>query len=120
VSARRLAAGLITAVSLPVLAAGCGGGTPAKPTGGPAGLTASQLQVADCGDWKRLALRERYEVLDQLEKVARGPDKNGATMPQQKAYDTIDGRCRQYFARGFLLYEMYNRAASFNTLSGDG
>ena len=117
-SARRLAAGLLAAASLPV--AGCGGGSPAQPSGGPVGLTASQLQVADCRDWKRLSLRERYAVLDQLKEIARGPDKNGAVLPQQKAYDTIDGRCRHYFARGFLLYEMYNRAASFNTLSGDG
>jgi hypothetical protein len=113
---RRRAAGL---VSLALLA-GCGGGTPAQVSGGPVAFTASQLQVASCSDWQKLSLRERYAVIDQLKNVASGPDHNGATLPQQTAYDTIDNRCRHYFARGFLLYEMYNRAASFNTLSGDG
>ena len=114
----RRGASLVLAVA--ALVAGCGASTPARPTGGPAGLSAAQLQVADCGDWKRLSLRERYEVLDQLRSVAAGPDHKGATLPQQKAYDTIDGRCSHYFARGFLLYEMYNRAASFYPLTGDG
>jgi hypothetical protein len=118
VNARRRAGGLLAAAAL---AAGCGGGSSGSaPESGPVGLSASQLQVASCSDWKRLSLRERYSVLDQLKTVASGPDHNGATLPQQKAYDTIDGRCKHYFARGFLLYEMYNRAASFNTLSGDG
>jgi Right handed beta helix region len=119
VSARRRAGGLLAAAAL--AAAGCGGGSGGSaPESGPVGLSASQLQVASCSDWKKLSLRERYSALDQLKTVASGPDHNGATLPQQKAYDTIDGRCKHYFARGFLLYEMYNRAASFNTLSGDG
>jgi hypothetical protein len=112
------AASLLAAAAL--IGSGCGGGSPAQQSGGPAGLTAGQLQAADCRDWKRLSLRERYAVLDQLEEVARGPEKKGATLPQQKAYDVIDARCSHYFARGFLLYEMYNRAASFFPLSGDG
>ncbi|HEX4759221.1 MAG TPA: hypothetical protein VH256_00405 [Thermoleophilaceae bacterium] len=107
-------------VAAAALVAGCGGGTPAQVSGGPVAFTASQLQVATCSDWQKLSLRERYAVIDQLKNVASGPDHNGATLPQQKAYDTIDNRCGHYFARGFLLYEMYNRAASFNTLSGDG
>jgi hypothetical protein len=117
VSAAQRAASLLAAAAL---IGGCGGGAPAQPSGGPAGLTSGQLQAADCRDWKRLSLRERYAVLDQLEEVAAGPEKKGATLPQQKAYDVIDARCGKYFARGFLLYEMYNRAASFYPLSGDG
>jgi hypothetical protein len=117
VTSAKRATGLLAAAAL---VAGCGGGTPARPSGGPAGLTAGQLQVADCRDWKRLSLRERYSVIDQLKTTAAGPEHKGATLPQQKAYDVIDGRCGHYFARGFLLYEMYNRAASFYPLSGDG
>ena len=116
-TARRGAAVLVAAAAF---GSGCGGGTPAQVSGGPVAFSASQLQVASCSDWQKLSLRERYAVIDQLKQIASGPDKNGATLPQQKAYDTIDNRCRHYFARGFLLYEMYNRAASFNTLSGDG
>jgi len=110
------AASLLAAAAL---VAGCGGDPPARPSGGQGGLSASQLQAASCSDWKRLSIRERMAVIDQLEEVARGPHADGATLPAQKAYDTIDARCRHYFARGFLLYEMYNRAASFYPLSGE-
>jgi len=117
VSPPQRAAGLLAAAAL---VAGCGGGRPAQPSDGPVGLSASRLQAASCSDWKRLSIRERMAVIDQLEQIARGPHGEGATLPDQKAYETLDDRCEHYFARGFLLYEMYNRAASFYPLAGDG
>jgi hypothetical protein len=109
----------VAALAAATLLAGCGGGGPA-PQAGPAEFSAQRLQTASCTDWKRLSLRERMTVIDQLEEIARGPHDRGATLPDQKAYDVIDDRCGEYFARGFLLYEMYNRAASFYRLTGDG
>ena len=111
---RRCAAALVAGALL----AGCGGGD--APQAGPRGFSASRLQTADCSDWKRLSIRERMQVIDQLEEIARGPHDKGATLPDHEAYQVIDGRCGKYFARGFLLYEMYNRAASFYPLTGDG
>ena len=111
---RRGAAALAAACA----AAGCGGGGEAPQ---PSRFSDRALQTADCSDWKRLSLRERRAVIDQLERIARGPHDKGTTMPDEAAYDAIDNRCGQDFARGFLLYEMYNRAASFYLLrGGDG
>jgi hypothetical protein len=33
------------------------------------------------------------------------------------AYTTLDARCKLEFARGFLLYELYIRAAAFESVS---
>jgi hypothetical protein len=49
-----------------------------------------------------------------------GPRKEGNTLPDELAYSTLDARCKPDFARGFLLYELYIRAAGFESLSGDG
>jgi hypothetical protein len=50
----------------------------------------------------------------------RRPKGGGKTLPDQRAYDTLDARCRNFYARGFLLYEIYTRAAAFDLLSGGG
>ena len=42
-----------------------------------------------------------------------GPRKEGNTLPDDVAYNTLDARCKPEFARGFLLYQLYIRAAAF-------
>ena len=42
-----------------------------------------------------------------------GPRKEGNTLEDDVAYNTLDGRCEPTFARGFLLYQLYIRAAAF-------
>jgi hypothetical protein len=63
-------------------------------------------------------VRDRYLVVDRLEEVVRGPRGEGRTLPDDRAYEIIDGRCENYFARGFLLYEIYTRAAVFERIAG--
>jgi hypothetical protein len=46
-----------------------------------------------------------------------GPRKEGNTLPDEVAYSTLDARCKPDFARGFLLYELYIRAAAFESIS---
>jgi hypothetical protein len=48
-----------------------------------------------------------------------GPRQEGNTLPDEVAYSTLDGRCKPDFARGFLLYEIYIRAAGFESLSAN-
>jgi hypothetical protein len=48
----------------------------------------------------------------------RGPRGEGRTLPDDRAYQVIDRRCKNYFARGFLLYEIYTRAAAFDRIAG--
>jgi hypothetical protein len=38
----------------------------------------------------------------------------------ERSYEIIDSRCENSYARGFLLYEIYTRAAGFDSLTGGG
>ena len=49
-----------------------------------------------------------------------GPRKEGRTLPDERAYDIIEARCKQPYARGFLLYEIYTRASAFEPTFGGG
>jgi hypothetical protein len=90
-----------------LLTAGCGGpATQPEPFG-------VALQVADCHDWRESSPQQRQSAIDQLENAVRGPNKDGNTLPDDVAYSTIDARCKPEFARGFLLYQLYIRAAAF-------
>ena len=97
------------------LAAGCGEEPEAR-EGGPLGPNAA-LQTATCRDWLRASQDQRSTTVDRLEEIAAGPRGEGGTLPDALGYDTLDARCRPGFARGFLLYELYNRAAAFRSLA---
>jgi hypothetical protein len=75
------------------------------------------LQVADCDDWRSSSPEERQSVIDQLENAVAGPRKEGTTLPDDVAYNTLDARCKPDFAHGFLLYQLYIRAAAFTSYS---
>jgi hypothetical protein len=75
------------------------------------------LQVADCQDWRESSPQERQSVIDQLEHAVAGPRKEGNTLSDDLAYATLDARCKPEFARGFLLYQLYIRAAAFTPSS---
>ena len=97
---------LVAAIVL--LVAGCGGGQSASPE--PFGVA---LQVADCQDWRESSPQQRESAIEQLEETVAGPRKEGNTLPDDLAYSTLDARCKPEFARGFLLYQLYIRAAAF-------
>ena len=107
---RRAARPAVIALAAAVLAAGCGGGDPAPPE--PFGVA---LQVADCQDWRDASPQERRSAIDQLERAVAGPRKEGTTLPDDLAYTTLDARCKPELARGFLLYQLYIRAAAFGS-----
>ena len=94
-----------------MLAAGCGG-DPVAPE-----RFAKKLQSATCTDWQEATPQERRSAVDQLENVVAGPRKEGNTLPDDVAYSTLDARCEPDLARGFLLYEVYIRAAGFESVS---
>jgi hypothetical protein len=97
-----------------ILLGGCGG-EPAAPQ--PFG---AKLQTATCTDWREASPQQRQSAVDRLESTVAGPRKEGNTLPDDVAYNTLDARCQPQFARGFLLYELYIRAAGFESLSGGG
>jgi hypothetical protein len=115
-AARRAVAALCAAV----LVAGCGGGDPpervAAPADGPLGPSA-RLQTATCREWRAAPAHQRRNTVDRLEEVAAGPRKEGVTLEDDVAYETLQARCKPAFARGFLLYHLYNSAAGFRSLA---
>ena len=102
------------------LVAGCGDdGAPeraAAPSDGPLGPDA-RLQTATCREWRAAPPHQRANTVDRLEEVAAGARKEGGTLHDDVAYRTLDARCKPEFARGFLLYHLYNTAAGFRSLA---
>jgi hypothetical protein len=95
-----------------LLGAGCGGQpAPAEPFG-------VALQVADCDDWRASSPQERQSAIDQLQRAVAGPRNDGNVLKDDVAYETLDARCRPDFAHGFLLYQLYIRAAAFTPSDG--
>jgi hypothetical protein len=115
-AARRLAVVLCAAV----LVAGCGGDDggerPPARAGGPLGPDA-RLQTATCREWRAAPAHQRRNTVDRLEEVAAGARREGVTLEDGVAYATLTARCRPEFARGFLLYHLYNSAAGFRSLA---
>jgi hypothetical protein len=110
-----VSAGRAVAIGAAVIVVGCGGDTPA-PSGGPLGPGA-RLQTATCREWRAAPPQQRSNTVDRLEEVAAGPRQEGGTLPDEVAYETLEARCGPEFARGFLLYDIYNRAAGFRSLA---
>jgi hypothetical protein len=78
-----------------------------------------EVRTANCKDWKQGDIDQRYTTVAQLRRFAGGPVGSSPSMPNGRVLD--DGRayrilasyCAKYFARGFKLYKLYERAAGF-------
>lgn len=104
---------------------GAAGGQPAREQPAkklPAYLRApgvASVREATCTDWKRGAIAQRRATVAQLRKFAGGPVgssggiKRGPVLKDRRAYRLLQSYCSNYFARGFKLYKLYERAASF-------
>ena len=44
---------------------------------------------------------------------ASDPSGTGSVLDDKQAYDLFDNCCKESFARGFKLYQLYQRAAGF-------
>jgi hypothetical protein len=103
------------------LLAGCSGsGSPPNDPGASFGVP---VELANCRDWNAATVAERLAVVRQIRAFAGGPTgtlpgQNGATIPDDKAYDLFKGWCDQSFTKDFKLYKLYTRAASFQNLVG--
>jgi len=102
------------------LLAGCGGSSNTKPRVNlpPPGVGAS-IRTDNCSDWKRGTVEQRRGTVVQLRQFAGGPIgssagiQNGRVLDDDRAYDLLQSYCARYFARGFKLYRLYERAAAF-------
>jgi hypothetical protein len=76
------------------------------------------LQQARCEQWLGGSAAERWAVLGALKGVVGGPSTSGGvgtTLTRPQAYALFDRACASPIARGFLLYELYIRAAGFRS-----
>jgi hypothetical protein len=77
------------------------------------------VRQANCSDWKRGSEDQRKTMVLSLRKFAGGPVgsstalKRGPVLDDDRAYRILDSYCSKYFARGFKLYKLYDRAAAF-------
>jgi hypothetical protein len=102
------------------LLGGCGDSSKAKkePVHFPAPAV-GPVRSADCSAWKRGAVDQRRATVVALRKFAGGPVgsssgiQRGPVLDDERAYKVLQSYCKRYFARGFKLYKLYERAAAF-------
>lgn len=111
---RRRASALAALACCGVLLAGCGDDRPKASATGVVG----SVRLANCTDWEHGNVKQRRATVLALRRFAGGPVgsskvlKNGLVLPDGRAYRVLDSYCGQYFARGFKLYKLYDRAAT--------
>jgi hypothetical protein len=106
------------------LLGGCGGSSDgsAKPAQQAARLPVpgvGSVKSADCSDWKRGKVDQRRSTVVELRKFAGGPVgssagiQRGPVLDDERAYKLLQSYCGKFFARGFKLYKLYERAAAY-------
>jgi hypothetical protein len=99
------------------LLAGCGAAS--KATEHPPSPGVGSVRQADCTDWKKGTAEQRHGMVARLRHFAGGPVgssagiQNGPVLEDGRAYKVLQSYCSRYFARGFKLYKLYDRAAAF-------
>jgi hypothetical protein len=80
------------------------------------------LGTTTCADWQQASVGERMQTIGALgvAATAPNPENRGATMSQDRAYTVFQQACSTRLSRTVLLYEVYNRAASFEAVNQDG
>jgi hypothetical protein len=75
--------------------------------------------AADCADWKKGSVDERVNMVVALRTFAGSQVgssagiQNGPVLDDGRAYRIFESYCRKFFARGFKLYKLYERAAAY-------
>jgi hypothetical protein len=102
------------------LLAGCGGVSAAsKGPKDPQSASVGSVRQADCTDWKKGSEDQRRTMVSYLGKFAGGPVgssagiQRGPVLDDDRGYKVLASYCSKYFARGFKLYKLYERAAAF-------
>jgi hypothetical protein len=74
------------------------------------------LQQARCRQWLAGTSAQRAAIVDVLHDVVGGPTPYGPAraLSASDATALFDRRCAHPYARGWLLYELYTRAAAFS------
>jgi hypothetical protein len=122
---RRLSATALAFLALggaTVAVAACGAEEETAPQDEPPTL-GSRPGKLTCQQWRAGTRAERLGTIGDLTTVASdnaNPDDVGParTLSDEDAYTVLDTWCSERVGRGFLLYEIYNRAAAFSGTDG--
>jgi hypothetical protein len=90
-----------------------------RPEPGVALIGGVPLQQARCEQWMAGSRTERDAVVGALAGTVGGPSSTGGvgtTLTASEANALFDHACASSVASGFLLYELYIRAAGFRSL----
>ncbi len=89
---------------------------------GPSGLSGTSIEKATCEEWNEATADERLLTVNRLEEAAapKPGQEHGLVLDPESAFETLDYACSSEVGRGFLLYEVYNRAATFAPLADGG
>jgi hypothetical protein len=111
-----------TALVAAALVVGCGGSSGNEPQVDVGPNVGQPISLADCNDWNQANTEQRLGTIHELKGFAGGPvvgnnatspSGTGSVLDDKQAYDLFNRWCGQSFARGFKLYKLYQRAASF-------
>jgi hypothetical protein len=120
---RGIAAPALVAAALTGAASGAGCGDqakpsePAKPVGAPS--AGSVVQFADCGDWRKGTVAERFATIRELRGQLTPQTSETAESPltDRRAYQILNKACAVEFADSLRLYKLYVRAQGFAPLN---
>jgi hypothetical protein len=79
----------------------------------------ASISLDNCTDWQRGTIAQRRGTVLELRQFAGSPVgssagiQNGPVLSNERAYKLFQSYCANYFARGFKLYKLYERAAAF-------
>jgi len=111
----------VTVLALSLAAAAAWEWTDSGPAGTPARAAPGTafLGTTTCADWRDAGVQRRLVIVQMLGVAATHPDPEnaGATLPAGEAYALFQRVCSGGAAGSTLLYETYNRAASFRSVS---
>jgi hypothetical protein len=102
-------------------ATGCGDDdSDREPSAKPAGqeVAGSVVQYADCADWRKANVDERYATIDALKgqltpQTAETPT---SALDDDKAYEILDNWCQANFGDKLRLYKIYAKAQGLSPL----
>ena len=118
IAAAAPAVAVAAALALVLVPSGPDAKAPLARRPGPPGVATiggKALQSARCRHWQGATAREKDAVVATLAYVVGGMTPYGpaSTLPPTAAHGLFDRACTRPYARGFLLYELYTRAAAF-------
>jgi hypothetical protein len=101
---------------------GCGDDDSASEPVKPAGkeIAGSVVQFADCTDWRKATVDERYATITALKgqltpQTAETPQ---SALDDDDAYEVLQNFCRAKFSDKLRLYKLYVKAQGFSPLYG--